>query len=71
VGDVTGMTTQGFGDRLTPFEDGQLRRLFFFESTGALLSPPMRILKAELRARDRRTVVREPELTVRRVPHYA
>jgi hypothetical protein len=65
------MTIDALAERLTPFEDGQLRRLFFFESTGAALSPAMRVLKAELRARDRRTVVRDPELTVTRVPHYA
>ena len=64
------MTIDAFAERLTPFEDGQLRRLFFFESTGAALSPAMRVLKAELRARDRRTVVRDPELTVKRVPDY-
>lgn len=56
--------------RLTPDEDGILRRLFFFETNGADLAPPMRSLKDELRARDQRLAVREPELTVTRVPHY-
>ena len=57
--------------RLSPFEDGLLRRLFFFEQTGAALAPPLRVLKAELRARDQRLDVRDPELTLHRVPHYA
>jgi len=57
--------------RLTPVEDSILRRLFFFETNGADLAPPMRALKDELRGRDQRLVVREPELTVTRVPHYA
>jgi hypothetical protein len=57
--------------RLTPSEDGLLRRLYFFETSGAALSPAMRVLKAELRARDRRTTVREPEVAVTRVPIYA
>jgi hypothetical protein len=56
---------------LTPFEDGMLRRLFFFETSGATLAPPLRVLKAELRARDQRSDVRDPEVTVLRVPHYA
>jgi hypothetical protein len=57
--------------RLTPFEDGLLRRLFFFETSGATLAPPLRVLKAELRARDQRAVVRDPEVAVTRVPIYA
>ena len=57
--------------RLTPFEDGLLRRLFFFETSGATLSQPLRLLKAELRARDQRRVVREPDLVVTRIPSYA
>ena len=56
--------------RLTPAEDGILRRLCFFERRGARLAPPMRELKDELRARDQRIDVREPEITVLRVPHY-
>ena len=57
--------------RLTPDEDGLLRRLFFFETAGATLSPPLRVLKAELRARDQRSTVREPEASLTRVPIYA
>ena len=57
--------------RLTPSEDGLLRRLFFFETTGATLAPPLRLLKAELLSRDQRREVRDPELRVTRVPHYA
>jgi hypothetical protein len=57
--------------RLTPFEDGLLRRLFYFETSGATLAPPLRVLKEELRARDQRSTVREPEVAVIRVPIYA
>jgi hypothetical protein len=57
--------------RLTPFEDGVLRRLFFFETSGATLAPPLRVLKAELRARDQRSEVRDPDVAVTRVPIYA
>jgi hypothetical protein len=57
--------------RLSPFEDGLLRRLFYFESTGATLAPPLRVLKSELRGRDQRRSVRDPEIAVLRVPHYA
>lgn len=56
--------------RLSPFEDDLLRRLFFFEKAGATLAPPLRGLAAELRARDQRQAVRDPELTLVRVPHY-
>lgn len=47
--------------RLTPQEDGVLRRLHCLEQLGASLSPQMRILKTELRARDQRRTIREPE----------
>ena len=57
--------------RLTPDEDGMLRRLFYFEEAGATLAPPLRVLKAELRARDQRSTVREPDVAVTRVPIYA
>ena len=57
--------------RLTPAEDAILRRLFFFETSGAQLAPPLRVLKAELRARDQRATVRDPEVAVTRVPIYA
>jgi hypothetical protein len=65
------MTIDLTDGRLTPVEDGVLRRLFFFEAGGATLAPPLRVLKAELRARDQRSVVRDPEVTLTRVPHYA
>ena len=52
-------------------EDGMLRRLFFFETSGATLAPPLRVLKAELRARDQRATVRDPEAGITRVPIYA
>ena len=69
---MTGMTIDLTDKpRLTPFEDGLLRRLFFFETSGATLAPPLRVLKAELRARDQRRTVREPEAAVTRVPIYA
>jgi hypothetical protein len=57
--------------RLTPSEDDLLRRLFFFETHGATLAPPLRVLKAELRARDQRSTVRDPELSLTRIPIYA
>lgn len=46
--------------RLTPEQDGVLRRLTFFERSGMLLSPPYWALRADLRALDRRAVVRDP-----------
>jgi hypothetical protein len=67
---MTGMSTARTAERLTPYEDGILRRLFFFERTGATLAPPLRVLKSELRARDQRKTVRDPEISVVRVPHY-
>ena len=48
-------------DRVTPEEDGILRRLHFLEQLGAQLSDPMARLKAEIRARDQRTEIREPQ----------
>lgn len=46
--------------RLTAAEDGILRRLHYFELNGIALAIPMQTLKAELRARDQRTEIREP-----------
>ena len=46
---------------LTPDEDAILRRLHYFETTGISLAEPMRVLKNELRARDQRAEIREPE----------
>ena len=69
---MTGMTIDLTDrPRLTADEDGLLRRLFFFEASGATFAPPMRVLKAELRARDQRSTVRDPEIVVTRVPIYA
>lgn len=48
-------------ERLTPEEDGLLRRLHCLEQLGAQLSPQMRQLKDEIRLRDRRAVIRDPE----------
>ncbi len=47
-------------ERLTPEEDGILRRLHCLERLGAKLSPQMRELKAEIRKRDRRLEIRDP-----------
>lgn len=47
---------------LTPEEDGVLRRLHFFETQGISLAEPMQELKADLRARDKRSEIREPVL---------
>jgi hypothetical protein len=46
--------------RLTRDEEGQLRRLHFFEALGVRLDPSLRLLKQQLRMRDRRHSVREP-----------
>ncbi len=46
--------------RVTPDEDGVLRRLTWFERLGAILSPLQRARKAEIRARDLRAEIREP-----------
>ncbi|MCA1710816.1 MAG: hypothetical protein LC789_03910 [Actinobacteria bacterium] len=50
----------GAATGLTPEEDGVLRRLHFFETSGLSLAIPMQELKAELRARDKRIEIREP-----------
>ena len=41
-------------------EDGVLRRLHFFEQSGAVLAPALQRRKQELRGRDARATVREP-----------
>jgi len=41
-------------------EDALLRRLAQFEQLGATLAPTMELLKGEIRARDRRDVIRLP-----------
>ena len=48
-------------ERLTPEEDGVLRRLHCLEQLGAELAPQMRQLKDEIRRRDRRLEIRVPE----------
>jgi hypothetical protein len=48
------------GDRLSPDEDQELRRLHWFETLGCELSAAMRTLKDNIRSRDRRTSIREP-----------
>lgn len=45
---------------LTPEEDGTLRRLHFFESMGTTLSEENRLLKQEIRGRDKRESIRAP-----------
>lgn len=47
-------------NRPTGEEDGILRRLHWFESFGATLSPEMREIKANIRARDLRLEIRAP-----------
>ena len=48
-------------ERLSPEEDGILRRLHCLEQLGAQLSPQMRQLKDEIRKRDRRLDIRDPD----------
>ena len=48
-------------ERLTPEEDGILRRLHCLETLGARLAPQVRELKDEIRRRDRRLEIRDPE----------
>ena len=52
----------GPAKRLTPEEDGILRRLHYFEVNGITLAIPMQTLKAELRSRDQRAEIREPRV---------
>jgi hypothetical protein len=47
--------------RVTPEEDGILRRLHSLEQFGARLAPPLIQLKAEIRSRDQRIDIREPK----------
>ena len=51
------------GERLSPEEDGALRRLHWFEQLGCDLSSAVRTLKEGLLGRDRRTEIREPFAT--------
>jgi hypothetical protein len=49
-------------NRLTRDEDHQLRLLTFFEHLGVRLAPEFKDLKMQLRARDHRHAVRDPEI---------
>jgi hypothetical protein len=51
------------GERLSPDEDAELRRLHWFETLGCELSRAMRTLKDGFRSRDRRKEIREPGAT--------
>ena len=48
------------GERLSPDEDGALRRLHWFEQLGCDLSNAAKTLKDSLRGRDRRAYIRDP-----------
>lgn len=48
-------------ERLSPEEDGILRRLHCLEQLGAQLAPQMSQLKDEIRKRDRRLDIRDPD----------
>lgn len=48
-------------EKLTPEEDGTMRRLHCLEGLGAELAPAMRELKDDIRRRDRRIDIRDPE----------
>lgn len=47
-------------DKLTPEEDAILRRLHWFEQMGIELSPERRALLSSIRARDKRSDIRDP-----------
>ena len=46
---------------MTPEEDATLRRLHWFERFGADLAPSLKIVKASIRARDKRAYIRDPD----------
>ena len=48
-------------ERLTPEEDGTLRRLHCLERLGAELAPHLKELMDEIRRRDRRLEIRDPD----------
>jgi hypothetical protein len=54
------MDASATGDRLTPHEDHELRRLHWFEGFGCELSGAVQLLKTSLRTRDRRDEIRAP-----------
>ncbi len=48
-------------ERLTPAEDAELRRLHWFERLGCSLSEGLATIKDNIRSRDRRSYIREPD----------
>jgi hypothetical protein len=48
-------------DRISPEEDATLRRLHWFERFGVDLAPPLKVVKATIRSRDKRSVIRDPD----------
>jgi len=48
-------------DKISPEEDATLRRLHWFERFGADLSPTLKVVKASIRGRDARAVIRDPD----------
>ncbi len=50
--------------QVTPTEDALLRRLCFFERSGATLAPELARVAGEIRLRDARGSVREPREVV-------
>jgi hypothetical protein len=52
------------GPKLTPDEDAELRRLHWFEGLGCQLSDALATLKSNIRARDRRSFIREPSSNI-------
>ena len=55
--DTSGVDPQ----KVTPEEDATLRRLHWFERFGADLAPSLKIVKASIRARDKRAYIRDPD----------
>lgn len=55
--DTSGVDPQ----KVTPEEDATLRRLHWFERFGAELAPSLRVVKASIRARDKRAYIRDPD----------
>lgn len=48
-------------DKLTPAEDAELRRLHYFERFGCDLAPAAKVVKEQIRSRDKRAVIRAPQ----------
>ena len=55
-------------ERLTPAEDAELRRLHWFERLGCQLSDALVTIKDNIRSRDRRAVIRDPEAVIGAYP---